>query len=122
MSENSFLSRLVDGIVMDWPEVHAKKMFGTDAWFAQGNIFAIINSSENKVGVRLSEANSYTAARKLKGAGDFAPGGQPMKNWVMFSQADSKKEMFLEPYLHQAHKIAMQLQPKALKTRGRSMV
>jgi TfoX/Sxy family transcriptional regulator of competence genes len=121
MLEPAYIRRMIDNLCLDWPGVLSKRMFGTDAWFVQGNIFAIIYAVKNSVGLRFQNEQHYTKARKLKGAGDFDPGGTPMKHWVIMPQALCAKETELEVYLRQSYEEAAALPPKVLKTKGRPM-
>ncbi|MCA2958775.1 MAG: TfoX/Sxy family protein [Silvanigrellales bacterium] len=114
------LRRRVDLLVMDWPGLVPKRMFGTDAWFVNGNIFAIIDTTPPRVGVKLTEAARFGAALKLKGAKPFAPGDEPMRHWVVLPSTQCESEDALEPWLREAYLAAALLTPKAMKNRGRA--
>ena len=120
-AELAYLRRLIDNLCLDWSGVMSKRMFGTDAWFVNGNIFAILDTAKESVGVRLSHPEGFKAARALKGASDFAPGEQAMKNWVILPQKLSKKETEFESYLRQAYDSAAALPSKVLKMKGRPL-
>lgn len=120
MSRVPFLRRTVDLVVMDWPHVIPKRMFGEDAWFAQGNIFAFLDSSHERVAVRLTAREEYAAAMALEGSTEFAPGGDGVKNWVVLPAPVCATEEGLEPFLRRAYEDAMGRKPKVLKNRGRA--
>lgn len=120
MSRIPYLRRLVDLVVMDWPSVIPKKMFGEDAWFAKGNIFAFLDSDSGRVAVRLSDPALYAAAMALPGAQEFDVGGGGMRNWVVLPAEECGTEEALEPHLRLAYEDASKRKPKELKNRGRA--
>ena len=122
-SQLAFVRRLVDKIVMDWKGTSPKRMFGSDAWFAQANIFSLLDPGTRQVGVKLTEPAQYARARTLRGASDFKPGGddtKPMRAWVMLPPTLCLDEESLEPYLREAYDAAMSLPAKLQKNRGRA--
>jgi|GEM_PF-5686583 len=123
VSQIAFVRRLVDKLVMDWKGTSPKRMFGSDAWFAQANIFSLLDPDTLQVGVKLTDPAQYAIARKLKGASDFMPGGEdtkPMRGWVMLPPKLCLDEERLEPYLRDAYNAAISLAPKVHKNRGRA--
>jgi hypothetical protein len=121
MAEIPLIRRIVDSVCIDWQGVMSKRMFGTDAWFVHGNIFSIIDTAKQSIGLRFTEPMLHNEARALKGSSDFAPGGEPMKHWVIMPPALSADEAKLEPYLKIAYQLASILPPKILKSKGRPM-
>lgn len=114
------LRRHVDLLVMDWPGLVPKRMFGTDAWFVHGNIFALIDTEPPRLGVKLTSPGPYAAAMKLRGAKAFAPGGEPMRHWVVLPASECRTEDTLEKWLREAYDTAAGLPPKVMKNRGRA--
>jgi TfoX/Sxy family transcriptional regulator of competence genes len=118
-NELPLLRRTIDLLLMDWPHVIPKKMFGTDAYFVNGNIFALIDTGKFQAGVKLIEKDMFDKAMALKGSSPFAPGDEPMRHWVVLPDAICRDEEKLEKYLSLSYKSIALLKPKILKTRGR---
>lgn len=98
------------------PAVTKRRMFGCDALFADGNIFALIWKA-GRVGVRLPDPVAFEAALARPGAGAWSVGDgmKPMAHWVLLPEGDHDDPATLARWVGTAHGMAMALGPKAEK-------
>lgn len=98
------------------PAVSKRRMFGCDALFAVGNIFALIWKT-GRIGVRLPDPAAFEAALGRPGAVAWSVGDglKPMSHWVLLPEADHDDPATLARWVGTAHGMAMALGPKAEK-------
>lgn len=88
----------------DLPDVHEKKMFGCDALFASGRIFALIWKT-GRIGVKLPEPDRYEALASQRGAAPWTLGEKVIKSWVLVPPKLEEPKA-LGPWLAEAHAMA----------------
>lgn len=98
------------------PAVSRRRMFGCDALFAEGNIFALIWKTV-RIGVRLPEPAAYAEAMARPGAIPWSVGDgvKPMAHWVLLPEADHEDPAALGRWVAIAHAQAHALGPKEAK-------
>lgn len=108
------LSLLVD-LTAELPEVTGRRMFGSDALFANGTIFAIV--WDGRVTLRFPAEDHFAAAMALPGAGLFDPmgTGKTMGRWVCLPEAFHDDVEALAPWVEVAHRLAMSEPPKGAR-------
>ena len=93
------LITLFDAAIAARPAVERRQMFGYPCAFLNGDM--LTGLFEDRMTFRLSEADRAKAAREI-GAEPFAPGGRPMREYVVLPRdivADMRK---LGPWLERA--------------------
>lgn len=108
------LSLLVD-LTAELPEVTSRRMFGSDALFANGTIFAMV--WDGRLTLRFPDEARFEAARALEGSGLFDPmgTGKTMGRWVCLPEAFHDDVEALAPWVELAHRLAMSEPPKTAK-------
>ncbi len=86
------LGELVAETVSRLPGISKKRMFGCDAFFRSGQIFALIWKT-GRIGVRLSDVLIHDALMASPGAEPWQvydkPSAKPMKHWVLVPEAST---------------------------------
>jgi TfoX/Sxy family transcriptional regulator of competence genes len=83
MPYNQKIEETIDTIIVSWPNIEKKKMFGGVCYLINGNIcFGIIND------FLIVRAGEETAQEKLreKHVSPFDITGKPMKGWFMVEE------------------------------------
>jgi hypothetical protein len=88
----------------DLPDVIEKKMFGCEALFTTGGIFALVWKT-GRIGVKLPIAARYEALASQKGAAPWTAGPKTMAHWVLVPPK-LETSRSLEPWLREAHAMA----------------
>lgn len=103
-----YLKTLIEDAAAPLPMVHARRMFGCDTLFADGNIFALV-WKDGRLGLRLSDAALYEALMALPGAEPWAvaDGHKPMSHWVLVPEAFHDDPPALAAWTARAHALAM---------------
>lgn len=109
---NAHLKELVAELSAELPEVTEKRMFGCDAFFANLNIYSII--WDGRILLRFPVEARFKAAEALDGSGMFDPmgTGKTMRGWVAMPEEMSDDVDALQPWLEEAHRLAMSQPPK----------
>ena len=115
--EKNYFIRKIDNLVCDLPHVTRMPMFGAIAWFCKGNIFALLLDGKRVAG-RFLEPETQEEYMKIPGSGPLAPGGKPMKYWVVMSEEFTKDEESVEELLEKAHTSHSHLPEKLHKKRA----
>jgi hypothetical protein len=105
-----------DGALAGLENVHPKRLFGCDAWFAGGNIFALV-WKEGRLGLRLSDPELYAEAMGLPGAEAWVMDEGPVKHWVLLPQAWHEQTPTLRFWGRKAHALAQARPEKPAVTR-----
>jgi TfoX/Sxy family transcriptional regulator of competence genes len=103
------LKGLLDGAAGALPGVTWRRMFGCDAAFATDQIFGLI-WKEGRIGLKLPEASAELLAQP--GAAPWAPGGSPMRHWVLLPEELHDDEEELARWVARAHSLALKAPPK----------
>lgn len=104
MAEHPKLVEVLRAASGELPDVTEKKMFGCDALFARGKIFAMVWKTR-RIAVKLTDAERHAVLAKQKGAEPWSPGGMGVKNWLLVPPA-LEKPAALRPWLAEAHAMA----------------
>lgn len=114
---NLHLKSVLDDCVAELPEVTGRRMFGSDALFANGNIFALV--WDGRIALKLREPSAYALALAMDGAAPWnpmGPGRAGMTHWVLVSEALHDDVEALTEWAARAHRdnfAAKQAAPKA---------
>lgn len=116
-SLNAHLKALLADLTAELPEVTERRMFGSDAFFANGSIFAM--AWDGRVLVKLPPER-FEAVRALEGAGPFDPmgSGKTMSTWVAMPEEMHDDVDALMPWIEEAHRFAMSKPFKAPRARA----
>ena len=86
-------------------DVDEKKMFGCEALFVNGAIFALVWKT-GRIGVKLPDSSRFEALASQKGAEPWKAGPMVMAHWLLVPPSidvDAKK---LAPWVAEAHAMA----------------
>lgn len=109
------LEALFDDAADDLPAVAKRRMFGCQAWFADGAIFGLI-WKEGRIGVRLPDEGVFAELMGMAGADPWRAGDRAMAHWVLVPEEFHDDEDALRRWVERAHGIALAAPPK--KTRA----
>lgn len=114
-SLNAHLKALVGELSAELPEVTERRMFGSDAFFANANIYSMV--WDGRILLRFPVEARFKAAEALDGAGMFDPmgTGKTMRGWVAMPETMNDDLEALQPWLEEAHRLAMSQPPKKKK-------
>jgi len=86
-------------------EVEEKKMFGCEALFTNGAIFALVWKT-GRIGVKLPDPARYEALASQKGSEPWRAGAMVMSHWVLVPPAIDRDAKKLAPWVKEAHAMA----------------
>lgn len=112
-----FLRDLLEEAAAPLPGVTHKRMFGCDALFAEGNIFALIWKT-GRIGVRLPDTAAFAKLLDLDGAEPWQVGEKTMGHWLLVPEDFHDEPESLGVWVRQAHAYALANGPKASKGHG----
>ena len=114
-SLNAHLKSLVAELSAELPEVTERRMFGSDGFFANLNIYSLV--WDGRVLLKFSDEARFEAARSLEGSGMFDPmgSGKTMSGWVAMPEEMADDVDALRPWVEEAHQLAMRAPPKKKK-------
>jgi len=120
---DEYLRDLVAEASMELPEVTTRRMFGSDAWFADLKIYALI--WDGRIALKMSTPEKFSALMALPGSTTWSPvperEAKPMSGWVLASEELHDDLDALRPWVESAHQQAISLPRKPVKKRsGRS--
>ncbi len=113
---DTHLKDLMDAAVAPLRGVTSQRMFGSQAWFVDGKIFAI--AWDGLPAVKLVGAEKYNALLALPGAQTWSPMGpkaKAMSAWVVMPESSIDDEDELREWLREAHRGIAALPPKVKK-------
>ena len=118
-SLNAHLKSLVAELSAELPEVTERRMFGSDGFFANLNIYSLV--WDGRVLLRLPDEARFKAAMALEGSGIFDPmgTGKTMGVWVAMPEEMADDVDALRPWVEEAHKLAMRAPPKKKKKKSK---
>ena len=99
------LARL-EAVAAALPAVTRKKMFGCEALFADGTIFALIWKT-GRIGLKLPDAAAFEGLMALPGAAPWQAGEKVMGHWVLVPEAFHADEPALRGWAERAHALAL---------------
>jgi TfoX/Sxy family transcriptional regulator of competence genes len=86
-------------------EVDEKKMFGCEALFTKGAIFALVWKT-GRIGVKLPDEARFGALASQKGAEPWQAGPMVMSHWLLVPPAVERDVKKLAPWVEEAHAMA----------------
>lgn len=109
---DAHLKALVEELSAELPEVTQRRLFGSDAFFANTNIYCLI--WDGRIVLRFPVEERFGAAEALEGSGMFDPmgSGKTMRFWVAMPEEMGDDVEALQPWLEDAHRLAMSQPPK----------
>lgn len=118
-TELEFLRERLEAAIGARKDVTRKKMFGCEAYFRDGKMFALV-WKEGRLAVKLPDDESYAALVKIKGAEPWSPGGKrTMGSWLLVPAAWNEDEDKLRPWVDRAHvQAGTTTAPKKKKVSG----
>ena len=117
MSLNAHLKSLLQDLSAELPEVTERFMFGSDAFFANTNIYALV--WDGRVVLRFPNQEKFVTARDLEDAAIFDPmgSGKTMGKWVCMPESMADDVEALRPWVEEAHREAMMEPPRKKKNK-----
>lgn len=104
-----FLQELLAEASFDLPEVTAKRMFGSQAFFADAKIYGLV--WDGRIALKMSDPARFEALLALPGSSTWSPVPQrerkPMSGWVLVSEALHDDLDGLRPWVESAHRQAL---------------
>jgi TfoX/Sxy family transcriptional regulator of competence genes len=118
----SSVSKISDG----WKSVTSKKMFGCPAFWVNNNVFALV-WKHGRIGVKLTDGNSYDSLIKVKGAEPWKAGPMKMAHWVLVPDGFHSDSKSLKKWLRLAYeqnektvaKAKKKAEAKSVKKKGK---
>lgn len=113
------LLELLEEASRELPGVSPRRMFGCDALFAYGNIYALV-WKDGRIGLKLPEPSLYEELMAMPGAARWEVGpSQAMSTWVLVPEDFHDDSEQLQVWVRRAHELASKRPPKALKLMSR---
>jgi len=97
--------------------VDVRRMFGCDAFLANGAIFAMV-WREGRIGLRLPD-DALPELRAIPGADPWRHRDMVVRQWVLVPESFHDDPDGLAPWVHKAHAAAMDRGPAAAGRRPR---
>ena len=97
----SALEQAVEGLA----DIGWKRMFGCDAGFRDGNIFALV-WKEGRLGLKFPQEQEFEARIGVSGSDRWAPGGRQTKHWVLIPDSVAEDETELRLWTEMAHTLS----------------
>ena len=91
--------------------VGRKKMFGCEAFFRDGAIFALV-WKEGRIAVKLTDAALNSELAALDGTAPWSPGATKMGNWLLVPESFHDDDEVLETWVRRAWACAALAPPK----------
>src|ERR1700677_1123166 len=113
------LKAVFDGALAGLEGVEPKKLFGADAYFVNGNIFALV-FKEGRLGLRLTEERSRDELMALPGADPWIVGDQAARFWVLLPLGLHSRPARLKDWARQAWRQALERPPRPAVTRRKA--
>lgn len=110
------LKAVFDGALAGLEGVEPKKLFGCDAYFVNGNIFALV-FKEGRLGLRLTDERSREELMALPGADSWIVGDKAARFWVLLPPAFHSRPARLKDWSRQAWRQGLERPPRPAVTR-----
>jgi TfoX/Sxy family transcriptional regulator of competence genes len=98
----AFLLELLEGATKRLPGVARKRLFGCDALFVDGAIFALV-WKEGRIGLKFPEPAAFASKMSEPGSKPWAPSGKAMSGWVLVPEALHDDEDTLTTWARESH-------------------
>ncbi len=100
------LKELLDDATADLRGVAVRRMFGCDAFFADGQIFALV-WKEGRIGLRLPDAGAFAEVLAMRGGRPWTIGAKKMSHWAFVPEDFHDDEDALGTWVRKAHQLAL---------------
>src|ERR1700722_16155125 len=110
----SELEKILTTATKGLPKLTVKKMFGCHAFWADGNVFALV-WKHGRIGVKLPDTSPYQSLMDTKGAEPWKAGPMQMAHWVLVPETFHKKPAELKKWAAKAHALCSKLEKKPSK-------
>lgn len=119
MSElKTFLIELLEECSRGLPAVTNKRMFGSHAFFVNGQIYAL--EWDDRVALKLHDKADFDAVLAMPGSRTWSPAGNnPMSKWVLVPEAFHDDAEALTPWVVKAHRQAQAVPGPVKKAKKR---
>lgn len=101
----NMLTGKVAKIAVRLPKVDKKKMFGCDAFFNNGYIFALVWKT-GRIGVKLTDAEAFGELKGATGTEPWKAGPKEMANWLLVPIEFHSDDKTLAKWVERAHRLA----------------
>jgi hypothetical protein len=105
------LKAVFDGSMAGLEGVEPKRLFGCDAYFVNGNIFALV-WKEGRLGLRITDEGSRTELMALPGAEAWVVDSKVVRFWVLLPTAWHGRPSRLKEWAFVSWQQALQRPPK----------
>ena len=110
MAFDEELKQALDSVLLSWPNVSSRKMFGQVGYMVEGQMFAAL--SDGVVGAKLPDDLRQQAFQPA-GVSPFRPTGRPFGSWVQFVMLLADDVSAVIPWLEAASQyVASEPAPK----------
>jgi TfoX/Sxy family transcriptional regulator of competence genes len=96
---------VLQSVSEDLRGVTKRKMFGCQAVFANGNIFALIWKT-GRIGVKITDPGLFRELMAKSGSDPWQAGDRTMSNWILVPESFHRKEEMLSEWVTIAHELA----------------
>ncbi len=118
---DEFLKELVAEASMELPEVTTRRMFGSDAFFANAKIYALI--WDGRIALKMYQPERYQELLAMPGASTWTPipsrEQKPMSGWVLVTEELHDDLDRLRPWVESAHLQAMNAPAKKPRAKAK---
>lgn len=108
------LEKSLTAAVADLPKVTSKKMFGCPAFWADGNVFALV-WKQGRIGFKLPVLADYDSLIQTAGAGPWKAGPMQMSHWVLVPESFHGKASELRRWAAKAYEQCIKLEKNPKK-------
>jgi TfoX/Sxy family transcriptional regulator of competence genes len=118
----AFLIELLERATARLPGIAKKRLFGCDALFVDGAIFALV-WKEGRIGLKFLEPAIFEAKMGTAGSRPWAPSGKAMSGWVLVPDALHDDEDTLTAWARESHasvRASAKLAKPKTKTKSKS--
>lgn len=103
-SLNEHLLELLEDASIPLPGVTRRRMFGSEAMFVDGRIYALVWNKEGRLGVKLTDPADREALLAVAGAESWSPGGKAvMQKWVLLPESFHDDQQAVAHWVRRAH-------------------
>jgi TfoX/Sxy family transcriptional regulator of competence genes len=108
ISELTSLMSLMDEVVRHFDRVTKRRMFGCDAFFVGGLIFALIWKT-GRIGLKLPSESLFKQLMSASGSTLWVAGNKTMRHWVLIPETFHKNPTLLRQWAGHAYSLAVQV-------------
>jgi|SRR5665213_1398994 len=110
------LKAVIDGSMAGLEGVEAKRLFGCDGYFVNGNIFGLV-WKDARLGLRFGNYESLNEVLSIAGAETWRMGNRVMGRWALLPAEWSRRPKCLRQWVAVAFKEALARPHRAAVTR-----